>query len=178
MENANVIWESLPLGAGAEAYGEAIASIGKLLNGKKTPKKENPNVGNRLVVKWSAGSWHGIIGGIKLYPNFEEVLDDCFARLWIERIWDDEGTLHLTGREDDSHVEFEIRQLSKKGEGLIDEVESDFRRFPYSTRKNGVEANGKVYVGKTEGELVQDIWNDSELSCAPCYWERKGKNRK
>lgn len=173
MENVIWEWNEEHFEKSAEEYGKTMEALFLFMNGHDTPDTVNPNVGNRILVRESVGSWKAAYSGIMMNPNFESAINDGGLDFLVEKIWEVDGTLHMSGLTDeDDFVKVEIKQLTNKGETLIDEVERTYRRFPCTAKNEGIAAMGKTYVGEPVGEFIEDLWNDPELCTAPNYLER------
>ena len=134
----------------------------------------NPNAGNKVLARGFVDAWEtgsdtflftdlgslfGFVGNSEL--NLEE--------FEATRIFDANGALHLQGIQQGGEVDLEVRQLSEKGEQLIETIDYfGEHRIP----EDGIKAMGKVYAEGMEDELIADLWDDPELVSVPRYMER------
>lgn len=138
----------------------------------------NPNAKNRVLVRGTAQRWNGTSMGITIYPDLKSALDtspwsfsshNVLADCAIVRIWDVNGALFVHGVHHDGAVTIEVRQLSEKGEALLEKMQyADGLYIP----EEGIEAMGKVYAEGMEDKLIADLADDPELCPVPRYTER------
>lgn len=87
--------------------------------------------------------------GIELSVGFSDLL---YSDIWKDcdrfRIWDEDGSLHMTGYHHDGAVSVEVKCVSEAGEQMIDDWYD--KDIPYDLNK---------------------IWNDPKLSHEPRYAE-------
>ena len=139
----------------------------------------NPNAGNRIVVQGSSRTWRGTGSGMDVYEDFRRATDNApsyrmlgnvFADCEMQKVWDENGSLFLTGAHHDGGVSVEMRQLTDKGEDLLSEY-LDFEGelvLPDSP----VALMGSTYSEGDEGRLLSDLWSEEELCARPRYMER------
>ena len=139
----------------------------------------NPNAGNRIVVQGSSRTWRGTGSGMEVYEDFRRAIDNApsyrmlgnvFADCEMQKVWDENGSLFLTGAHHDGGVSVEMRQLTDKGEDLLSEY-LDFEGelvLPDSP----VALMGSTYSEGDEGRLLSDLWSEEELCARPRYMER------
>lgn len=138
---------------------------------------ENPNAGNRIVVQGSSRTWRGTGSGMDVYEDFRKAVDNApsyrmlgnvFADCEMQKVWDENGSLFLTGAHHDGGVHVEMRQLTDKGEDLLSEY-LDFEGelvLPDSP----VALMGSTYSEGDEGRLLSDLWSEEELCARPATW--------
>ena len=139
----------------------------------------NPNAGNRIVVQGSSRTWRGTGSGMEVYEDFRRAIDNApsyrmlgnvFADCEMQKVWDENGSLFLTGAHHDGGVSVEMRQLTDKGEDLLSEhldLEGELV-LPDSP----VALMGSTYSEGDEGRLLSDLWSNEELCARPRYMER------
>lgn len=139
---------------------------------------ENPDGGNRILAAGGIGRWDGTRSGITVYDNFKSATDcsaswhrsgNVFADCEIDKVWDADGHLFVSGYHHDGRVEVELRQLTAEGERLYDEnvdYEGDVF-FP----EEGVSAMGSTYRDGDESRFIHDLWDSPEMCAAPRYME-------
>lgn len=160
-------------------FEEEMRALTAFFDGKdNSDKKRNPNWGNHLLVAGSIGRWNGTSSGITVYEDFEHATDcspsrfgqgNVFADCEIDKVWDENGTLHLTGAHHDGRVSVEMRQLTDEGERLYSEwLDGDELYLPV----DGISAMGKTYREGDENQFVHDLWNTPELCATPRYMEQ------
>lgn len=96
--------------------------------------------------------------------------DNIFADCEIDRIWDENGHLFVSGAHHDGRVTVEVRQVSNEAERLV------FDKLDYEgdiIDINPVEAMGRRYRDGDERELYHDLWEDADLCPSPRYMERE-----
>lgn len=92
--------------------------------------------------------------------------DNIFADCEIDGIWDENGSLFVTGAHHDGRAFVEMRQLTDKGEALY----SDFKmEGGFYLPEEGVEAMGFVYREGDESAFIHDLWDNPEMCSKPCY---------
>ena len=131
---------------------------------------KNPNAGNHILVAGSASRWNGTSSGIMIYSDFSEATDrspsrfnmkNIFADCEFSKIWEEDSKLYLSGCHHDGGVTVEMRQLSNKGEKLLNETldyEGEVDLFDLE-----INAMGKIYIEGDENRFVHDMWNDPNL---------------
>lgn len=135
---------------------------------------------NSILVKGGNGRYDGPRGGITVYENFEEAVDtspswhggdNIFADCEIDEIWDENGSLFVTGAHHDGRACVEMRQLTDKGEELYSEFETDGGFYLPET---GFEAMGFVYRKGDENAFIHDLWDNPEMCSKPRWAEKVG----
>lgn len=135
--------------------------------------------GNPVIVAGSIGRWDGTRSGFTVYDSFGNAIDtspsryggdNVFADCEIQKIWDENGHLFLTGAHHDGSVSVELRQLTNDG------VEA------YKSIKDAADAwtteqftiNGRSYDGGDQSirKAIHDLWDDPALTETPRYAER------
>lgn len=139
----------------------------------------NPNAGNHILIRGSAQRWDRTSSGIDVCERIEDLLDcsparfgrdNIFADCEIDRIWDENGHLFVSGAHHDGRVTVEVRQVSNEAERLV------FDKLDYEgdiIDINPVEAMGRRYRDGDERELYHDLWEDADLCPSPRYMERE-----
>lgn len=139
-------------------FGEVSEYLGEFFGSGSVNRSEiiNENWGNSILVKGGNGLYDGLRSGITVYENFEEAIDtspswhggdNIFADCEIDGVWDENGSLFLTGAHHDGRACVEMRQLTDKGERLYSDYQMD---GGFYLPEDGVEAMGFVYrVGFT-----------------------------
>ena len=97
--------------------------------------------------------------------HFGNVFADCE----IDKVWDTDGRLFVSGYHHDGRVEVELRQLTDEGERLYAEhadYEGDIF-FP----EEGVSAMGSTYRDGDESRFIHDLWDSPEMCVTPRYME-------
>lgn len=140
---------------------------------------ENSDGGNRILAAGSVGRWDGTRSGITVYDDFRSATDcsasrfglgNVFADCEIDKVWDVNGHLFVSGYHHDGRVEVELRQLTDEGERLYAEhadYEGDIF-FP----EEGVSAMGSTYRDGDESRFIHDLWDSPEMCAAPRFMER------
>ena len=139
---------------------------------------ENPDGGNRILARGTIGRWDGTSSGIAVYKDFQSATDcsasryglgNVFADCEIDKVWDVNGHLFVSGHHHDGHVEVELRQLTGAGERLYDE-NTDWGDLYFP--EEGTDAMGSTYRDGDESRFVHDLWDNPEMCAAPRYMER------
>ena len=140
---------------------------------------ENSDGGNRILAAGSVGRWDGTRSGITVYDDFRSATDcsasryhfgNVFADCEIDKLWDTDGRLFVSGYHHDGRVEVELRQLTDEGERLYAEhadYEGDIF-FP----EEGVSAMGSTYRDGDESRFIHDLWDSPEMCVTPRFNER------
>lgn len=163
-------------------FGEVSEYLGEFFGSGSVNRSEiiNENWGNSILVKGSNGLYDGPRGGITVYENFEEAIDtspswhggdNIFADCEIDGVWDENGSLFLTGAHHDGRAFVEIRQLTDKGESLYSDYQMD---GGFYLPEGGVEAMGFVYKEGDENAFVHDLWDNPEMCSKPRWAEKVG----
>lgn len=161
-------------------YDEEMGQLKDFLDGTDPSDEEkNPNWGNTILVRGSVGRWDGTTSGISVYEDFEHATDcspsrygrdNVFADCEIQRVWDENGSLFLSGAHHDGDVDVEMRQLTDAGERLLTDCidyEGDI-----VLPDDGINAMGRTYRDGDENQFVHDLWENPETCAAPRYMER------
>lgn len=133
--------------------------------------------GNPVIVSGSIGRWNGTTSGFTVYDSFEDAIDtspsrfggdNVFADCEIQKIWDENGHLYLTGAHHDGSVSMELRQLTNKGADAyetIHDAEDSWEPFTI---------NGREYDGGDQSIIhaIRDLWDDPDLAEVPRYMEK------
>lgn len=142
--------------------------------------KINDSWGNSILVKGSNGRYDGPRGGITAYENFEDAVDtseswhggdNIFADCEIDGIWDENGSLFLTGAHHDGRVLVEMRQLTDVGEELYSNFQFD---GGFYLPEEGFETMGFVYREGDENAFIHDLWDNPEMCSKPRWAEKAG----
>lgn len=161
-------------------FGEVSKYLGEFFGSGSVNQSEkiNDSWGNSILVKGSNGLYNGPRGGITVYENFEDAVDtspnwhggdNIFADCEIDGIWDENGSLFVTGAHHDGRACVEMRQLTDKGERLYSDYQTD---GGFYLPEDGVEAMGFVYKEGDENAFIYDLWDDPEMSSKPRYAEK------
>lgn len=92
-------------------YKEEMRALAAFFDGKKSDMSDfiNPYGGNRIFVAGSVERWDDTIPVITVYKDFDAATDcspsrfgqgNVFADCEIQKVWDENGTLYLTGADD------------------------------------------------------------------------------
>ena len=105
--------------------------------------------------------------GITVYDDFRSATDcsasryhfgNVFADCEIDKLWDTDGRLFVSGYHHDGRVEVELRQLTDEGDIF----------FP----EEGVSAMGSTYRDGDESRFIHDLWDSPEMCVTPRFMER------
>ena len=154
-------------------FGELSKYLGEFFGSGSVNQSEkiNDSWGNSILVKGSNGLYNGPRGGITVYENFEDAVDtspnwhggdNIFADCEIDGIWDENGSMFVTGAHHDGRALVEMRQLTDKGEDLY----SGFQM------EDGFETMGFVYREGDENAFIHDLWDNPEMCSKPRYAEK------
>lgn len=160
--------------------GEDLKDLGKFFGTGSTNQsgKINDSWGNSILVKGSSGRYDQPRGGITVYENFEKAIDtseswhggdNIFADCEIDGIWDENGSLFLTGAHHDGRVLVEMRQLTELGEELYSSLQFD---GGFYLPEEGFETMGFVYREGDENVFIHDMWENPEMCSKPFYAEK------
>lgn len=160
--------------------GEDLKDLGKFFGTGSTIQsgKINDGWGNPILVKGGNGRYDGPRGGITVYENFEEAVDtsegwhggdNIFADCEIDGIWDENGSLFVSGAHHDGRACVEMRQLTDKGEELYSSLQFD---GGFYLPEEGFETMGFVYREGDENAFIHDLWDNPEMCYKPCYAEK------
>ena len=140
--------------------------------------KINDCWGNSILVKGSNGRYDGPRGGITVNENFEDAADtspnwygrdNIFADCEIDGIWDENGSLFVTGAHHDGRALVEMRQLTDKGEDLYSGFQMD---GGFYLPEDGFETMWFVYREGDENAFIHDLWDNPEMCSKPRYAEK------
>lgn len=138
----------------------------------------NDSWGNSILVKGSNGLYNGPRGGITVYDNFEKAVDtseswhggdNIFADCEIDGMWDENGSLFVTGAHHDGRACVEMRQLTDMGEELYSEFQMD---GGFYLPEAGFETMGFVYREGDESAFIHDLWDNPEMCSHPRFAEK------
>lgn len=163
-------------------FGEVSKYLGEFFGSGSVNHSEkiNESWGNSILVKGGNGRYDGPRGGITVYENFEEAVDtlpswhggdNIFADCEINGIWDENGSLFLTGAHHDGRACVEMRQLTDRGERLYSDYQFD---GGFYLPAEGIEAMGFVYREGDENAFIHDLWDDPEMCSKPRWAEKAG----
>ena len=152
----------------SESLKDTMRELKKWFDGPCAGKKsKNPNQGNHILVAGSSSRWDGTSSGVNIYSDFTEATDtsparfrmnNIFADCEFGRIWEEDGSLYMSGYHHDGGVTVEIRQLSNEGEKLLEEMlDYEGNVDLYDLELN---AMGNTYKEGDESRFVHDLWND------------------
>ena len=96
--------------------------------------------------------------------------DNVFADCEIQKIWDENGHLFLTGAHHDGSVSVELRQLTNDGAEAYESIKDAADAW---TTENFT-INGRSYDGGDQSILqaIRDLWDDPDLAEVPRYMEK------
>lgn len=163
-------------------FGEVSKYLGEFFGSGSVNKSEkiNDNWGNSILVKGGNGRYDGPRGGITVYENFEDAVDtspswhggdNIFADCEIDGIWDENGSLFVTGAHHDGRACVEMRQLTDKGEELYSSFQVD---DGFHLPEAGFETMGFVYKEGDENAFIHDLWDNPEMCSKPKWAEKVG----
>lgn len=161
-------------------FGEVSKYLGEFFGSGSVNQSEkiNDSWGNSILVKGSNGLYNGPCGGITVYENFEDAVDtspnwhggdNIFADCEIDGIWDENGSLFVTGAHHDGRALVEMRQLTDKGEDLYSGFQMD---GGFYLPEDGFETMGFVYREGDENAFIHDLWDNPEMCSKPFYAEK------
>lgn len=161
-------------------FGEVSKYLGEFFGSGSVNQSEkiNDSWGNSILVKGSNGLYNGPRGGITVYENFEDAVDtspnwhggdNIFADCEIDGIWDENGSLFVTGAHHDGRALVEMRQLTDKGEDLYSGFQMD---GGFYLPEDGFETMGFVYREGDENAFIHDLWDNPEMCSKPRYAEK------
>lgn len=161
-------------------FGEVSKYLGEFFGSGSVNQSEkiNDGWGNSILVKGSNGLYNGPRGGITVYENFEDAVDtspnwhggdNIFADCEIDGIWDENGSLFVTGAHHDGRALVEMRQLTDKGEDLYSGFQMD---GGFYLPEDGFETMGFVYREGDENAFIHDLWDNPEMCSKPFYAEK------
>lgn len=161
-------------------FGEVFKYLGEFFGSGSINQSEkiNDSWGNSILVRGSNGLYNGPRGGITVYENFEDAVDtspnwhggdNIFADCEIDGIWDENGSLFVTGAHHDGRALVEMRQLTDKGEDLYSGFQMD---GGFYLPEDGFETMGFVYREGDENAFIHDLWDNPEMCSKPRYAEK------
>lgn len=161
-------------------FGEVSKYLGEFFGSGSVNQSEkiSDSWGNSIIVKGSNGLYNGSRGGITVYENFENAVDtspnwhggdNIFADCEIDGIWDENGSLFVTGAHHDGRALVEMRQLTDKGEDLYSGFQMD---GGFYLPEDGFETMGFVYREGDENAFIHDLWDNPEMCSKPRYAEK------
>lgn len=163
-----------------DSYDVELEQLDKFFGSGRADQSEiiNDSWGNSILVKGSNGLYNGPRDGITVYENFEKAVDtseswhggdNIFADCEIDGMWDENGSLFVTGAHHDGRVCVEMRQLTDKGEELYSchQVDDGFH-LPEA----GFETMGFVYREGDEDAFIHDLWDNPEMCSRPRFAEK------
>lgn len=167
-------------GMEGDNLGDVSKSLGEFFGSGSVGQsvKSNDSWGNPILVKGGNGRYDGPRGGITVYENFEEATDtspswhhgdNIFADCEIDGIWDENGSLFLTGAHHDGRACVEMRQLTDKGEELYSSFQFD---GGFYLPEEGFETMGFVYREGDENAFIHDLWDNPEMCSKPRFAEK------
>ena len=144
-------------------------ALSKFLDGEKSimSSYENPDGGNRLMVRGSVGRWDGITHGFEFADGLEALVnspDGPFKDCDIDEIWDENGSLFITGTHHDGRATLEVRQLTDEGMEAVEEWEDAWSGDTYTI------AGREFSCPDDDLDALPYIW-DSGLAAKPRYME-------
>lgn len=144
-------------------YENEMRALAAFFDGKKSDMSDfiNPYGGNHIFVAGSVERWDDTIPVIAVYKGFDAATD------WIQKVWDENGTLYLAGAHHYGRVSVEMRQLTDAGERLWGQL--DYEDY---LPLEGLTAMGKHYELGDENQFIHDLYNSPELCAAPRYMEQ------
>ncbi|MEQ2952700.1 hypothetical protein [Collinsella sp. CLA-AA-H302] len=161
-------------------FGEVSEYLGEFFGSGSVNRSEkiNENWGNSILVKGGNGLYDGPRGGITVYESFEQAVDtseswhggdNIFADCEIDGIWDENGSLFVTGAHHDGRALVEMRQLTDKGEDLYSGFQMD---GGFYLPEDGFETMGFVYREGDENAFIHDLWDNPEMCSKPHFAEK------
>ena len=161
-------------------FGEVSKYLGEFFGSGSVNQSEkiSDSWGNSIIVKGSNGLYNGSRGGITVYENFENAVDtspnwhggdNIFADCEIDGIWDENGSLFVTGAHHDGRALVEMRQLTDKGEDLYSGFQMD---GGFYLPEDGFETMGFVYREGDENAFIHDLWDNPEMCSKSRYAEK------
>lgn len=152
-----------------EDYSESLDALKHYFAGEKSIVSDyiNPLGMNEIAVRGTIQRWNGKSSGFKLYKDLDDLLygrDSVFKDCVIDKIWDDDGHLFISGYHHDGSVEIEVKQLTDAGIDALNDWE------PASIYEDFHPA-GKIYpVGAfRESLFLHDFWDNSDFCEMPHY---------
>lgn len=178
------------IGRVGDSYLEVVNQLDNFFDTDRTGQSEfiNDNWGNPILVKGGRDGYGDTPCVLAVYEDFVDAMDtsssdtggdNIFADCIIDGIWDENGSLILTGALPDGHATIcellgahacaEMRQLTDKGGRLyLDHLTVDGFHLP----KDGIEAMGFVYRDGDESAFLHDLWDNPEMCSRPRFAEK------
>lgn len=163
-----------------DGYDVEFEQLGEFFSTGRINQSEiiNANWANSILVKGGNRRYNEPCAGITVYENFKEAIstepswrgrDNIFADCETIGIWDENGSLFVTGAHHDGRACVEMRQLTDKGESLY----SDYKmEGGFYLPEDGVEAMGFVYREGDESAFIHDLWDNHEMCSHPRFAEK------
>ena len=177
------------IGKVGDSYREVADQLDNFFDTDRTGQSEsiNDNWGNPILVKGGRDGYGETPCVLTAYEDFYDAMDtspshvggdNIFADCKIDGIWDENGSLILTGALPDGHALTrtlgahacaEMRQLTDKGGRLyLDYLTGDGFHLP----EDGIEAMGFVYREGDESAFIHDLWDNPEMCSRPRFAEK------
>lgn len=178
------------IGKVGDSYLEVADQLDNFFDTYRTGQSEfiNGNWGNPILVKGGRDGYGDTPCVLTAYEDFIDAMDtspsdaggdNIFADCKIDGIWDENGSLFVTGALPDghaltgallgAHASAEMRQLTDQGGRLyLDYLTVDGFHLP----KDGIEAMGFIYCEGDEGTFLHDLWDNPELCSRPRFAEK------
>lgn len=178
------------IGRVGDSYLEVVNQLDNFFDTDRTGQSEfiNDNWGNPILVKGGRDGYGETPCVLAAYEDFIDAMDtspsdtggdNIFADCKIDGIWDENGSLILTGVLPHGHATIcellgahacaEMRQLTDKGGRLyLDHLTVDGFHLP----KDGIEAMGFVYRDGDESAFLHDLWDNPEMCSRPRFAEK------
>lgn len=178
------------IGRVGDSYFEVVNQLDNFFDTDRSGQSEfiNDNWGNPILVKGGRDGYGDTPCVLTAYEDFVDAMDtspsdtggdNIFAACKIDGIWDENGSLILTGALPDgyspicellgAHACAEMRQLTDKGGRLyLDHLTVDGFHLP----KDGIEAMGFVYRDGDESAFLHDLWDNPEMCSRPRFAEK------
>lgn len=178
------------IGKVGDSYLEVVDQLDYFFDTDRTGQSAsiNDNWGNPILVKGGRDGYGETPCVLTAYEDFIDAMDtspsdagggSIFAGCKIDGIWDENGSLFVTGALPDGHALTgallgahacaEMRQLTDKGGRLyLDYLTVDGFHLP----KDGVEAMGFVYREGDENAFIHDLWDNPEMCSKPHFAEK------
>jgi len=163
-----------------DGYDVEFEQLGEFFSTGRINQSEiiNANWANSILVKGENRRYNEPCAGITVYENFKEAIstepswrgrDNIFADCETIGIWDENGSLFVTGAHHDGRACVEMRQLTDKGESLY----SDYKmEGGFYLPEDGIEAMGFVYREGDESAFIHDLWDNPEMCSHPRFAEK------
>lgn len=178
------------IGKVGDSYLEVVNQLDNFFDTDRTGQSEfiNDNWGNPILVKGGRDGYGETPCVLAAYEDFIDAIDtspsdtggdNIFADCKIDGIWDENGSLIVTGALPDGHATIcellgahacaEMRQLTDKGGRLyLDHLTVDGFHLP----KDGIESMGFVYRDGDESAFLHDLWDNPEMCSRPRFAEK------